>query len=125
MEHARAALPRECCGVLIGTGASVLEAIRVRNIADDPNRFELDPQGHIDARRSARARGLDVVGFYHSHPHSEPEPSPTDLANAAYPDHLFLIVRPLSGGGKARLFRYHEAAFDEVPFTLDLDTPRG
>jgi proteasome lid subunit RPN8/RPN11 len=118
MQHALDTLPRECCGVLVGAGADVREAVAVRNLADDPNQFVLDPQGHIDARRAARSRGLDVVGFYHSHPHSEPEPSPTDLANASYPNHLYLIVRPLPGAGKARLFRFHGDGFSELLFTL-------
>jgi proteasome lid subunit RPN8/RPN11 len=114
--HAHDALPAECCGVLIGKGENVLEAVRVANIAADRHRFELDPQGHIDARRAARHRGLDVVGFYHSHPHSEPEPSPTDQANASYTDHLYLIVRPLPEGAKVRLFLYDGSQFVERPF---------
>jgi proteasome lid subunit RPN8/RPN11 len=114
--HAEAALPAECCGVLIGKGEEILEAVRVTNIAGDRNRFELDPQGHIDARRGARLRGLDVVGFYHSHPHSEPEPSPTDQALATYTDHLYLIVRPLPGAAKTRLFLYDGSRFVEQPF---------
>ena len=79
-----------------------------RNLSDDPNRFLLDPKDHIDARRAARARGLEVVGFYHSHPHSEPEPSIADLAEATYPGYLYLIVRPLAEGAKVRLVRFDE-----------------
>ena len=55
-------------------------------------RFLIDPEDHIDARRDGRARGLDVVGFYHSHPRSAAEPSARDLAEFGYPDHLYLIV---------------------------------
>jgi desampylase len=124
-EHARDALPVECCGVLIGTDAAVIEAVRVKNVADDPNQFLLDPQGHINALRAARARGLDVIGFYHSHPHSEPEPSPTDIANASYPGHLYLIVRPLPAGGQARLFRYVGDRFEELSFTVAGSPPQG
>ena len=114
--HARETLPAECCGVLLGTEAEVVEAVRIRNISDDPNRFLLAPKGHIDARREARSRGLDVVGFYHSHPHSEPEPSVTDLAQASYPNHLYLIVRPLATRAKVRLFRFQGAKFVELGF---------
>jgi proteasome lid subunit RPN8/RPN11 len=112
--HARQALPVECCGVLIGKAATILEARRTANLADDPNRFLVDPKGHIDARRDARNRGLDVVGFYHSHPHSEPVPSPTDLAEMAYPDCLYLIVRPLADTMKCGLFRVESSMFVEV-----------
>jgi proteasome lid subunit RPN8/RPN11 len=112
--HAREALPAECCGVLLGTASEIVEAVRTSNLSEDPNRYCLDPKGHIDARRAARRRGLDVIGFYHSHPHSEPEPSAADLTEAAYPGHLYLIVRPLAEGAKIRVFRFEQGRFLEV-----------
>jgi desampylase len=103
--HARDAAPAECCGVLIGTGERIVEAVRARNIADRPTRFEIDPKDHLDARRLARSRGLDVVGFYHSHPHSAASPSETDLAEAYYPDLVHLIVSLATDPPETRLFR--------------------
>ena len=94
MRHAREARPAECCGLLLGSATTVAETIRTPNATDDPNRFFIEPQAHIEARREARGRNLEVVGFYHSHPHSPPEPSTTDLTEASYPDHLYLIVSP-------------------------------
>ena len=80
--HAERDRPRECCGLLIGRGdpaagerVEVLEAVPARNLAEDPDRFFVDPVDHIRARREARTRGLDVVGFYHSHSHSAARPS--------------------------------------------------
>jgi proteasome lid subunit RPN8/RPN11 len=91
--HAREEAPNECCGLLLGTELSIAEIARAKNIADQPrSRFLIDPKDHIDLRRAARARGLDVLGFYHSHPSSPAVPSPTDLAEATYPGHLYLIV---------------------------------
>jgi len=92
IEHAREAAPAECCGLLLGRGDEIVEAVRTRNIAAQPTRFLIDPKDHIDGRREARRRGLEVVGFYHSHPHSPAEPSATDRAEAAYADHVYLIV---------------------------------
>jgi len=67
--------------------------VRTRNISDVPAyRFQIDPGDHIDGRRAARARGLDVVGFYHSHPSSPPEPSARDRAEFSYAGHFYLIV---------------------------------
>jgi proteasome lid subunit RPN8/RPN11 len=114
--HAHDTLPAECCGVLIGRSDEVVEAVRSRNLSDDPNRYRLDPKAHIEARRAARDRGLEVIGFYHSHPHSEPEPSIADLAEATYPGHLYLIVRPLTEGAKVRVFRFEGRSFLEVGF---------
>jgi proteasome lid subunit RPN8/RPN11 len=105
VSHARATAPAECCGVLIGAPDAVTDARPARNLATDPNRFLIDPKEHIDARREARARRLDVVGFYHSHPRSAAVPSPTDLAEASYPDHLYLIVGLAGEQPDVRLYR--------------------
>lgn len=91
--HARAEAPSECCGLLLGTGLRIAEAVRTANIASNRySRFLIDPKQHIDIRRDARVRGVDVVGFYHSHPRSPALPSTSDLAEASYPGHLYLIV---------------------------------
>jgi len=93
--------------------------VRSRNIADDPaRRFLIDAQVHIDTLRRARARGLVIAGFYHSHPRSEPEPSATDLEEANYPDHLYLIVRPRPSGCQARLWRLEGSMFVELQLTV-------
>ena len=89
---ARRARPAECCGILIGRPGEIVEAVATGNLSPDPSRFLIDPKGHIDARRGARAKALEVVGFYHSHPHSAAVPSPLDLDEVTYPDHLYLIV---------------------------------
>ena len=112
LQHAERANPRECCGVLVGRQDEILQAVEARNLADDPNRYFLDPEDHIAIRRRARAAGLSVVGFYHSHPHSPARPSATDRAEAAYPDYLYLIVAT----GEVRLFRLSDGNFVETPF---------
>jgi proteasome lid subunit RPN8/RPN11 len=114
--HAREAAPAECCGVLLGAADEVVEAVRTRNIADRPTRFEIEPIDHIRAQKSARGRGLDIVGFYHSHPHSSAVPSETDIAQANYPDHLHLIVSLASDPPEARLYRYDGRNFVEEAF---------
>jgi len=102
--HAEAERPRECCGVLLGSGTTIVEAIGTENLADAVDRFLIDPKGHIDARRAGRARGLDVVGFYHSHPGAPAVPSSVDLAEASYPSHFYLIVSLLDTQPDARLY---------------------
>jgi proteasome lid subunit RPN8/RPN11 len=119
VDHARAAKPSECCGLLVGTGTSVTEAVPARNLADLPTRFLIDPQDHIDAIRDARVRGLEVLGFYHSHPHSPPVPSETDRAEAGYPDHLYLIASLASEPPEIRLFRFSGGNFLDVPFVTE------
>jgi proteasome lid subunit RPN8/RPN11 len=117
--HARSAKPAECCGLLVGTGTAVTEAVPARNLADLPTRFLIDPQDHIGAIREARRRGLDVLGFYHSHPHSPPVPSETDREEAGYPDHLYLIASLANEPPEIRLFRLAGGNFLEIPFVTD------
>jgi proteasome lid subunit RPN8/RPN11 len=114
VDHARGAAPAECCGLLIGSPEAIVDAVRARNLSADPNRFLLDPRDHIAARRAARARGLAVVGFYHSHPHSPAYPSPTDIAEAAYPESVQMIVSLETGAPCIRLFRIAAGAVDSV-----------
>jgi proteasome lid subunit RPN8/RPN11 len=116
--HAREAAPVECCGILIGRDGSIDDAARAKNLAGSPNRFLLDPKDHIEVRRTARGRGLDVIGFYHSHPHSPAWPSPTDIAEAAYPDAVQLIVSLEGTAVVARLFRLERGSAEELPLLV-------
>jgi desampylase len=119
--HARETAPAECCGLLIGSkgaGQVIVESARARNIAADPNRFEIHPEDHLRVRRDARQRGLEVLGFYHSHPHSPATPSPTDLAEATYPGHLYLIVSLDTEPAEVRLYRLENGAFEEERWRL-------
>lgn len=71
--HAEAAYPEECCGILLGAqegGQHVTFAVRCANQAagSSRNRFLIDPEQLLEVRSQGRAAGLDIVGFYHSHP---------------------------------------------------------
>jgi len=90
--HARDEAPNECCGLLVGHPGTVTRAIRARNLRASPTRYLVHPQDHFDAIRAARTEGLTVVGTYHSHPTSPAEPSDRDLAEATYPEYVYVIV---------------------------------
>ena len=93
LAHARDEAPRECCGLLAGTGDTIVRSVRARNLEASPTRYLIDPEDHFAAIRTARAQGLEVVGAYHSHPSSAPVPSPSDLAEAdSGADFLYVIV---------------------------------
>jgi proteasome lid subunit RPN8/RPN11 len=117
VRQARAVQPVECCGLLIGSGTTVMEAMQIANVSEAPNRFFVDPKGHIDGRRDARRRGLDVLGFYHSHPHTPARPSARDRAEAAYPGLLYLIVSLAADQVEARLYRFETDDFTEVTYS--------
>jgi len=103
---------------LLGRGGEIVEGIRARNIADDPaTRFLIDPRDHIDGIRVARAKGLEVVGFYHSHPRSPAEPSARDLAEFSDPGSLYLIVSLRAEPAEVALFRVERGNFHRVAFS--------
>ncbi|SVA08903.1 uncharacterized protein METZ01_LOCUS61757, partial [marine metagenome] len=96
LTHARNEAPLECCGLLIGTKGQVVRSARAHNLCQSPTRYRVDPVDHFEAIRQARNEGLEVVGTYHSHPASLPQPSETDLNQATYPHFVYVIVSLLS-----------------------------
>lgn len=95
--HASIIYPQECCGVLIGrchSGATFVE--RVLSVGneregDRHDRYLISPETVLAAHKEARALGLEVVGYYHSHPDHPAEPSGFDLEQA-WPEVSYLIV---------------------------------
>ena len=86
--HAEETYPAECCGVLLGE--VIGEDRRVRRVVpctntrtDSPHcRYEIDPVELVRIQREARGQGLEIIGFYHSHPDHPPHWSETDLRDA-------------------------------------------
>lgn len=98
--QALAAVPHECCGLLLGSGNRIARIVPAANVAEDPARhFAIDPRALIDAHRAARAGGPQVLGYYHSHPAGPATPSATDRAEAAGDGRIWAIVAP--GGAEA------------------------
>jgi len=95
--HAAMSYPDECCGVLIGRsleGATVVERVlSVGNERQDSrhNRYLISPETVLAAQKEARSLGLDVVGYYHSHPDHPAKPSDFDREHA-WPWVSYLIV---------------------------------
>jgi proteasome lid subunit RPN8/RPN11 len=98
LAEARAAAPRECCGLVLGRrggeGAAITALHPARNCAEDSGRFEIAPEDHFAAQRAARAAGEAVIGCYHSHPRGAPVMSAADLAGAGEENFLWLIATP-------------------------------
>lgn len=93
LEEAELALPRECCGLLLGLGDLVIRAVPSRNVHPDPARhFEIDPLALIAAHKAARGGGPQVLGYYHSHPNGRAGPSETDRKQAAGDGRIHAIV---------------------------------
>jgi proteasome lid subunit RPN8/RPN11 len=90
--HAREEAPFECCGLLVAAAGVIVESVRMRNLERSRTRYLIDPAQHIETNRRLRGTGRSVAGAYHSHPDSPAIPSVSDLAEAHYPEFLYIIV---------------------------------
>ncbi len=97
--HGEQAYPHESCGVLLGRAQTdgvrvVSRAVPCENVCRDApaTRYQIDPAELVRLQREARTEGLELVGFYHSHPDHAARWSPTDLAEAYWPDCSYVIT---------------------------------
>jgi len=104
--HGEETYPHECCGVLLGQSAegvnSVEDAVRAGNTRTDSahNRYHISPQELVKIQRQGRERGLDIVGFYHSHPDHPAQWSPTDFAEAHWLGCSYVITAVEKGAAR-------------------------
>jgi proteasome lid subunit RPN8/RPN11 len=101
-EHGERDYPQECCGILLGrvedNCRSVSSIHPCNNAHPEPSRhYSLDSLEVIRAQRLARDQGLDIVGFYHSHPDHPAQYSETDLAWAHWPNCSYVITSVQEG----------------------------
>jgi len=99
--HGAETYPHECCGALLGRddeAREILGLFPLINRRDDSpqNRFSVTAQDVLDAEKSARQQGLDVVGWYHSHPDHPARPSEYDRDHA-WPWYSYIIVSVAQG----------------------------
>jgi proteasome lid subunit RPN8/RPN11 len=108
--HGEETYPNECCGVLLGKniagdGAAVnhvRQIVRAGNTRTDSahNRYNIAPQELVKIQRKARGLGLDIVGFYHSHPDHPAQWSTTDFAEAHWLGCSYVITSIEKGNAK-------------------------
>ena len=93
--HGAEGYPNEICGVLVGPSGEgrATEAKRARNIIVErsKDRYEIDPHDHIRIQREADSAGLDIVGYYHTHPDHPAQASRFDTERA-WAGYVYLIV---------------------------------
>lgn len=126
-ELAAAAYPDEGCGVMVGRmrGTTVViervTAARNRNVERARDRYDLDPDDIVRADREARAQGLDIVGFWHSHPDHPAWPSQFDT-DRAWTDYVYIVTATTRAGAtEVNAFTLRE---EGGPFVLiQLSTP--
>lgn len=121
--HARAEAPNECCGVVavasdeVGRESARAMSVRpARNVHASPKRFEIDGRDVLAAMNEFEARGWEIGAIYHSHTHTAPYPSQTDVNFAAnWPGVEWIIVGLVDGEApELRSYLIEEGAIREV-----------
>ncbi|HEX5481125.1 MAG TPA: M67 family metallopeptidase [Terriglobia bacterium] len=116
--HGAREYPNECCGAMLGVETGGVKEVRelaaLKNIRQDfargqelipltaleteseRNRFLIDPKDLVQVEKQARNRGLDIIGFYHSHPDHPARPSAYDRDHA-FPWYSYVIITVEAG----------------------------
>jgi proteasome lid subunit RPN8/RPN11 len=121
-------LPDEACGLLIGplgidgepTGV-ITQARPCRNADASARTYTVDPRDMLAAMRAAEADGDEIVGVWHSHTHTDPYPSPTDVRQAVDPAWWYPIVSLRDGEPMLRAYRIVDGTIVEGRVALYRD----
>ena len=94
VSHCLGGLPDEACGLLGGRPESgqVEKCYLTRNAAASAKLYTVEPRDHLHADLDAERSGLEIMGVFHSHTHSDAYPSPTDIAQAPDPGWHYVLV---------------------------------
>jgi proteasome lid subunit RPN8/RPN11 len=109
--------PLEACGLLAGKNDRVEKVILVRNQAQSPTRFVMEPYEQLQAFDWIESNGLDLLGIFHSHPAGPQTASFTDIAEAAY-EVIHLIWSRTQGPWQARAFWIENGSATEVSLQI-------
>jgi proteasome lid subunit RPN8/RPN11 len=117
--------PEEACGLLSGLieqdRFQTVEVIPMVNIFPSPIRYRLDPRQQIEVFQGIESAGYELVGIYHSHPQGPVGPSMTDLAEAYYPEVVYLIWSHSEGQWNCRAFTIQSRSYKTVELLVSPD----
>ena len=117
------AYPLEACGLLVGSGQRVHRFVPCTNEANSAKVYAIPGRELLRAERAAEDDGLEIIGVFHSHTHSEPYPSPTDVNQVADPAWHYVIVSLKRDSAEARCYLMdgpsNPTGIAEVPITVD------
>ena len=119
-------LPNEACGLLIGPWGSdgrptgVISMVwPCRNDAESAVVYNVDGRDYLAASRAAESLGHEIVGVWHSHTHTDPYPSPTDVRQAVDPDWWYPIVSLRDVEPMLRAYRIADGQITEGQVAID------
>jgi aspartate racemase len=124
VEHLIACLPAEGCGLIAFDGDRPVKVYPGTNMLRSETRYKMPDHEVLHALEEMDQQGWWLGAIYHSHPHSQPTPSTTDLREANWPDALMLIVSLRNEQPDARAWRIVDDAFQEVAIEVTSERAR-
>jgi [CysO sulfur-carrier protein]-S-L-cysteine hydrolase len=79
VDHAKREWPLECCGILGGKDKTVQKSFELQNTERSPVLYSMSPQDQMKVFEEMEKESMKMVAIYHSHPHTIPFPSETDV----------------------------------------------
>lgn len=92
VEHAKKESPLECCGILGGKNQTVERTFELQNAEKSPIRYSMAGQEQLRVFEQMEEESIDMIAIYHSHTHTIPFPSETDVKLAFYPEVASIII---------------------------------
>ena len=124
IDHCIAGYPDEACGLLSGpldgvqpTG-SVGGVHPARNAAGSARVYTVDSRDLLGAMRAAEGAGHDLIAVWHSHTHTEPYPSTTDIKQAFEPTWIYVLVGLSTPEPVVRAYRIVDGEVIEIPVEI-------
>jgi proteasome lid subunit RPN8/RPN11 len=123
IDAARAGVPNEACGLLVGDayafdGGMPSRYVPMRNAADSPYRYMIDPQEQLKVWLELEDAGQIPWAIVHSHVASAAVPSATDVGLAFFPDSLYVICSLMDDAPTVRGWSIRDGAVVEVPLAV-------
>lgn len=92
LAQAREQAPLEACGILAGSENRVQQFYKMANTDQSSDHFTMAPEEQFAVMKDMRAKGLEMLAIYHSHPASPARPSAEDIRLAFTPGVIYVIV---------------------------------
>jgi proteasome lid subunit RPN8/RPN11 len=119
--HCYDGLPDEACGLVAGDPhtAKATVCYPATNADASSRTYTVDPKDILRADRDADARGIALIGVFHSHTHTDAYPSPTDVAQAPDPEWHYILVSLRDDAPVVRSYRIVDGKIREEPVVVD------
>ena len=115
LAHVLADRAEERCGLLAGQANRVRAVLPVPNVLHSAVAYQMSGREFIEAMAAC---DFEPVGIFHSHPAGPPGPSPTDIAQAAYPDSIYVIIALNQSPPSVRAFRIVAGVVTKVDISV-------